>query len=94
MKQPIYLVALKDPDPEKWEVVRRNFNKGRNYIIDDKVAFIAPEQPTSTGEISHRLGLTSEGGGTGFVLFVGAPVLMAGRHNSDLWEWVRYYGSN
>ena len=83
----IYAVFLNDPDDEAWARVNEHWN-GRQYILSDHLAFVAPEETTLTEEIANTIGINKDGGVVGIVIESSGHF---GFNNPGLWEWMRKF---
>lgn len=84
----VYAVFLNEPDEDAWAAVREGWPRGRNFILTDNLAFVAPEEGivTTTGEIAEKVGIRGEQERLGIVFEWNTHT---GFNRSDLWEWFR-----
>lgn len=81
-----YLIYLSNENADAWEKVKETWS--HHHILDDRVAFVAPEKVTTTAAISDSVGLGEGDEGnelTGIVVSMGA---YNGYNDRSLWEWL------
>ena len=82
----IYAIILDEPNEEVWSKVEKHW-KGRSYILNSRLAFVAPkEEITTTSNISETAGIGGENDVLGVVLQVSS---YSGFSDIALWEWLR-----
>ena len=81
----IYAVFLNQKDDKAWDAVQREWPKGRCFILDGRLAFVAPEGITTTAEIAKIVGINKENDRLGIVFEYTAH---SGYNRGDLWEWL------
>lgn len=83
----IYVVILDEPSEEAWAALEAKW-PGRNFRMDDRVAFVAPpgEPITTTADVAGVVGVNSDEERQGIVL---EHLAHTGFARSDLWEWLR-----
>lgn len=89
----MYIIVLASPDDSKavWAKVRKSWPKPHHFIVDDRVAFIAPgEEALLVGDILKKIGMVkgSKNPVSGFVSRLGAN---NGLWQRDLWEWMERF---
>ena len=83
----VYAVFLNDPNEEAWERVKEVWRE-RQYILTDRLAFVAPEETTLAEEIADVIGMNEEGGMVGIVIESSGHF---GLNKPTLWEWMRKF---
>lgn len=77
----LYAIILEEPSAPVWKAVRARW-PNHHYILNEVVAFVAPEGITSVGKISSAIGLGDE-------LDASAMVFRCGRYSGYATEtWV------
>lgn len=80
----VYAVFLNKADEPTWRTLAETW-PGRHYILNEHMAFVAPEGITTTAEIAAALGIGKERDVLGIVFDWSAH---SGFNRSDLWEWL------
>ena len=57
-----FAVYLDQPDPGAWEALRQNWPE-RHFILDERVAFVAPEGIVLTSDVARTVGVATDAGG-------------------------------
>ena len=83
----IYAVFLNEPNEEAWARLRKHWKK-RQYVLTDRLAFVAPEEATLTEEIANEIGMNKEEQITGIVIESSEHF---GFNSRSLWEWMRKF---
>ncbi len=79
-----YAIFLNQPSERAWDTIKKKW-PDRHFVLDDRLAFIAPEGITLTSEIAETVGVKSEEGSLGVVVEFSS---YSGFNRSDLWEWL------
>lgn len=79
-----YAVFLNAPNQSAWDAIRAEW-PGRHFILDDRLAFVAPEGISTTADIANAVGINPETGRQGIVL---EHSVHTGFNRNDLWEWL------
>ena len=85
-----YVIYLNDKSDEAWNRVKKKWR--HNHILDDRLAFVAPEDVTTTADIAEAVGMRvgeDDEGLRGVVISMGA---YNGFNDRDLWEWLDKVG--
>ena len=80
----IYAVFLNKADAPAWQALEEAWPR-RHFILNEHMAFVAPEGITTTAEIAEAVGIGEERGVLGIVFDWSAHY---GFNHSDLWEWL------
>lgn len=88
----IYVVILEQPDKKAWAVLKEKWPKRQHYILDGRVAFVAPARQHAsevflTEDISEALGMGTDTQRWGIVAEINRKAI-DGWHDQRLWEWV------
>ena len=83
----IYIVTLNAPSELAWERLKDTWPK-RHRIVTDHIAFVAPEDTSTTGEIGKAIGMNSEDKIMGVVAEINEGAVN-GWNDVSVWEWVR-----
>lgn len=83
----VYAVFLNETNDGVWQALQDQWPNGRNFILTDHMAFVAPEGIVTTAQISEAVGIGRHDDGEvlGIVFEWGAH---GGYNRSDLWEWL------
>ena len=81
----VYAVFLNEADESAWQALAEKW-PGRHFILNEHMAFVAPEGITTTAEIAAVAGIGEEHDVLGIVFDWSAH---HGFNRSDLWEWLR-----
>ena len=85
-----FAVYLHQPDQGAWDAIRTNW-PNRHFILDDRVALVAPAGVTLTADVAKAVGMDAETGSRlGLVVEVSTYF---GFNRSDLWEWLSKVGA-
>lgn len=79
-----YAIFLNQPSQHAWDTIKMKW-PDRHFILDDRLAFIAPEGITLTSDIAETVGVKSEEDLLGVVVEFSS---YSGFNRSDLWEWL------
>ena len=79
-----YAIFLNVPNQDAWEGLKAEW-PGRYFIMDDRLAFVAPEGITTTTDIANVVGINQETARLGIVLEYSSHT---GFNRNDLWEWL------
>ena len=79
-----YAIFLNQPSQHAWDAIRMKW-PDRHFILDDRLAFIAPEGIILTSDIAETVGVKSEEDLLGVVVEFSS---YSGFNRSDLWEWL------
>ena len=80
-----FAVYLHQPDAGAWEAIRQNW-PNRHFILDERVAFVAPEGIVLTSDVAKTVGVATDADSRlGIVLEISAYF---GFDRNDLWEWL------
>lgn len=83
-----YAIFLNQPSQHAWDAIRMKW-PDRHFILDDRLAFIAPEGIILTSDIAGIVGVKSEEGvPQGLLGVVVEFSSYSGFNRSDLWEWL------
>ena len=92
MGRPVYLVALKEPNPKLWTDIKHKWGSECHHFVNETMVLIDPPEPTNSGDFSKMLGFTEKDQQVGVVVSLESPVVAAGRFYNDFWEWLRNHG--
>ena len=87
MPMSIYMIVLDEPDKFTLDSVRKKWPRN-HFVVDDRVAFIAPDEPVLTKEIQERIEMGGERRIGGIVAKIGAS---SGYWDPSLWEWMEQF---
>ena len=79
-----FAIYLNAPNEAAWSAVRQAW-PGRHFILDDRLAFVAPTDDTLTSDIAAHVGMDA-GGPHGVVAEITSYF---GYNRPDLWEWMQ-----
>ena len=82
----VYTIILDTPNDAAWQAIRENW-PGRNYVHNDRVAFVAPEDIVLTSDIAQKVGIY-EGDAWGIVVEIEH---YAGYADRALIEWLHKF---
>ena len=77
----IYAIYLNGSDENSWKLVREKWPE-RHFILDDRLAFVAPTETTTTQDIAENVALDDKGG----LVFNWSAY--GGFNSRKLWEWL------
>jgi len=83
----IYLVALNRPDEGAWDRVKAQWPKPNHFIITDQIAFVAPEEGTTTEDVSVVVGMNEDHTVSGIVTRANYNAIN-GWNRQAVWEWL------
>jgi len=81
----VYAVILNEPNEAAWQKVKAKWPDRTNFILTDRIAFIATEELTITNDVAEAVGVSKEGGISGVVFDASR---LAGWNDSGLVEWL------
>lgn len=81
----IYLVALNEDTQDGWRVLKQQW-PGRFYILNDHLAFVAPQDVNEADRIATILGMSDQKQVAGFVLELSGE--FQGYNDNALWDWI------
>ena len=84
----VYLVVLEKPDESVWTVLKEKWPDRQHYILDKRLAFIAPEprgKVLLVEDICDALGMGPQNQVTGIVSQVSDAT--NGWQEQPFWEW-------
>ena len=79
-----YAVYLDEPNEGVWDTVKAKW-PGRHYILDDRMAFVAPAGITTSAQVSEAVGICEDQQLLGVVIDCSR---YSGFNRHDLWEWL------
>ena len=80
----VYAVFLNNADEIAWKSLRELW-PSRHYILSENMAFVSPEDLSTTSEISNSLDIGEQRSVQGIVFEIAA---YTGFNRGDLWEWL------
>lgn len=81
----VFAIYLNNPKEDAWRALRERW-PGRNYILDDRLAFVAPkDEIVLTSQIAAAMGMVPGLETWGVVMELSA---FNGFNQNDLWEWL------
>lgn len=81
-----YLVVLNEPDEAAWERLAEKW-PDRHYILNDRIAAVAPEGISITEEITEAIGMDETQAVVGIVAEIRNDTVN-GWNRRGLWEWL------
>lgn len=85
----LYLVGLRDPDPEIKDGISELFADDRHYVVND-TQIVVVKPPNGGKSIYERIKDKIDRDFTALIVrFEGYH----GRHNPDLWSWLEKHGN-
>ena len=79
----IYGIVLDEPSEDAWAALADKW-PGRHFILDERLAFVAPEGISLTSDPAKVVGMHPDGKVWGVVLEVAT---YTGFNRRELWEW-------
>ena len=83
----IYMITLNAPSKQAWAQLRHGWPH-RHRIVKDHLAFVAPEEAATTGEIGKAIGMNADDRVEGVVAEI-RDGAVNGWNDVSLWEWMR-----
>ena len=83
----IYAVFLNDPDEGAWNRLKAEWPKPDHFIVNDRLAFVAPKEGVTTEEVGDAVGMDSEHKVSGIVTRVHYNTIN-GWNRQAVWEWL------
>lgn len=77
-------VYLNEPNEAAWKTIQSEW-PDRHFILDERLAFIAPEGLALTSDVAKKIGLGENDSTLGVVMEIESH---AGFNRSPLWEWL------
>ena len=81
-----YLIVLNEPDEAAWKRLAEKW-PARHYILNERVAAVAPDGISITEEVTDALGMDETGKVVGIVAEIRHEAVN-GWNRRALWEWL------
>ena len=85
MDTTLYLVVLRQPNPDIWKRIKEEWPE-HHFILDTRSAYIALESVLLTDDLAEKIGMNEKEKVAGVVVEIAE---INGWISKKLWEWIR-----